>query len=300
MKYCINIFFCFIFLATAMSQSDKVPAVKKTTKDKGNSLMWSKAGDSLFVEVQNGHKFLMHRLKAGQTLYSIKNFYSVDITDLYFNNLNLETNDLKIGQVIRIPIVSEAIKLYQKSSSKDSSLIPLYYKIRPAETLYRISRVFFRLPVDIVKSRNHLISDNLEKGQVLQIGWISKTGIPDSLYSFNGLTGILGEESKKNKYKYEERFTGMNEEVINGIASWDKSMDLSSKNKLYVMSSTVKKGRIVRLENPMTQRYLYAKVVASKPQNSSAEESIVILTPTVARALGGLDSRFHVRMYYCK
>ena len=283
-----------------MSQSDKLLTLQKTTKGTANTLMWKNEGDSLFVDVQNGHKYLMHNLKAGQTLYSIKKFYSVDITDLYFNNSNLKTNDLKIGQVIRIPVVSEAIKLYKESGSKDSSLIPVYYKIRPSETLYRISRVFFRLPVDIVKSRNHLISDNLEKGQVLQIGWISKTGIPDSLYTFNGLTGILGEESQKNKYKYEERYNGINEEVINGIASWDKSMDLSSKNKLYVMSSKVKKGSIVRLENPMTQRYLYAKVVASKPENSTTRESIVILTPTVARALGGLDSRFHVRMYFCK
>ena len=93
---------------------------------------------------------------------------------------------------------------------------------------------------------------------------------------------------------------GKNEKLLEGTACWDKAMDLSSGNKLYVLCSKVVKGGIVRIENPMTKRFLYAKVVASKPENSFSQSSIVMLTPTVAEALGGLDSRFYVKIHYCK
>jgi len=166
--------------------------------------------------------------------------------------------------------------------------------------MYRISRVHFRLPTDILKSRNQLTSDALSKNQILHIGWISKEGIPDSLRNFTGLSGMLGEESQKNKYRYEAKFNGQNEHVLEGTACWDTEMNLSAKNKLYVMCSIVPKGGIVRIENPMTNRYLYARVVAPKPVNSFTQKSIVMLTPTVAQALGGLDSRFYVRLFYCK
>ena len=48
------------------------------------------ATDSLYVEVWSGQKYLSHKIRAGQTLYSIKKFYAVDISDLYYCNPILE------------------------------------------------------------------------------------------------------------------------------------------------------------------------------------------------------------------
>ena len=270
-------------------------ATKKTSK----SLTFP-AKDSLFVILSNGQQYIVHTIQPSQTLYSIKRFYAVDLSDLYYSNPGLETNGLKVGQKILVPFLSKAMKLYRSADFKDTSFIPVYYKVRPSETMYRIARVYFRLPTDVLKSRNRLLTDELNKNQILHIGWISKSGIPDSLKNFSGIPGILGEESQTNKFHYEAKFDGKNEHATEGIACWDKAMDLSAKSKLYVMCSFVPKGAIVRIENPMTNRYLYAKVVSPKPQNSFAQEAIVVLTPTVAQALGGLDTRFYVKLYYCK
>lgn len=257
--------------------------------------------DSLLVEVINGQKYLLHTVRPGHTLFAIKSFYGIDLRDVYYSNSNVNTNDLKVGQQIKVPVVSKAIQQYQGPNFVPSAHFPVYYKVRPSETLYRIARVHFRLPVDVLKSRNQLMSNDLKTGQVLHIGWISKYGIPDSLHqSLGGLPGVLGEESQRNKFRYEVNYTGDNEQILQGTACWDKAMSLSAKNKLYVMASMVPKGGIVRIENPMTNRFLYAQVVASKPENSFAGKAIVVLTPTVAKALGGLDSRFHVKLYYCK
>jgi len=256
--------------------------------------------DSLFVKVQSGQKYLTHIVRPQQTLYSIKKFYGIDFSDIYYSNPGVETNDLKIGQKLRIPIVNRALKYFKNPTTADSTLIPIYYQVRPKETMFRISRVHFRIPADIIKARNQLTSDALSKDQILHIGWISKDGIPDSLRTFTGLPGILGEENQKNKYRYEAKLATGKEQQTDGTAYWDKNMSLSAKNKLYVMSSIVEQGQVLLIKNPLTKRQLYAKVVAPIPSNSSTKGTIVMLTPTVAKALGGLDNRFYVQVAYCK
>jgi LysM repeat protein len=255
--------------------------------------------DSLFVEVVNGQRYLRHQLKQGQTLYSICKFYAVKPSELYFNNPSLEVNDLRIGQVIRVPMLRAALLLQKNKHEETQAFIPIYYKVKPKETLYRIARVHFQIPVEDLKLRNELQSNDLNEGRHLKIGWIDARGIPDSLQQTLGLTGILGEESNRNQQQYKAAYNGSNEQLAEGIACWDKQMQLSSKNKLYVMSSIIKKGQYIRVENPMTKRFLYAKVVAPKPQNSFTKGALVVLTPTVAKALGALDARFFVRIFYC-
>ncbi|MCH2021098.1 MAG: LysM peptidoglycan-binding domain-containing protein [Saprospiraceae bacterium] len=302
MNFCLNII-CFIFFGLFAFRPIYLFAEDLNDQVDVSSLDYvfsSKQSDSLFVRILNGQQYLIHSLQSGQTLYSLKNFYGVDLSDIYRNNPSLDPNDLSIGQKICIPIANKAIHLFLESETIDNMFIPIYYKVRSSETLYGISKMYFRLPLEIFRSRNKLISDELNEGQVLHVGWISKTGIPDSLKIFTGLSGVLAEESKKNKILYEEKLNGQNEKLLEGTACWDKTMDLSSANKLYVLCSKVIKGGIVRIENPMTKRFLYAKVVAQKPENSFSQSSIVMLTPTVAEGLGGLDARFYVKMYYCQ
>lgn len=302
MKFYCSIFFVLVFNAFLIAQNDGFAEFKMDQLGiQAYKPTWKlNHADSLYVEVQNGQKYLLHTITLGQTLYSIKKFYAVDLSDLYYSNPNLETNGLKVGQKIRIPLINKAIKRYTGTAFVATDYIPIYYKVRPTETVYRISRMYFRIPSDILRSRNQLLTDDLTTNQTLHIGWISKSGIPDSLKSFTGLSGVLGEESQKNKYRYEAKFNGKNEKTLRGTACWDKAMSLSATNKLYVMCSYVPKNGIVKIENPMTNRFLYAKVVAAKPENSFTQKSIVVLTPTVAKALGGLDSRFYVKLSYCK
>lgn len=301
-------FYCCIFLfifsyALLQAQTDGFAEFKMEQLGiKKYQPTWKMSSeDSLFIEILNGQKYLLHTIRTGQTLYSIKKFYAVDLSDIYYSNPNIKgANDLKVGAQLRIPVLSKAIKRFQETNFDASAYIPIFYKVRPTETMYRISKVYFRLPSEILMSRNQLLSESLNKGQILHIGWIDKNGIPDSLKNFTGLPGILGEESQKNKYRYEAVFNGKNEKTLQGTACWDKAMDLSAKNKLYVMCSYVPKNGIVRIENPMTGRQLYAKAVAAKPENSFTQGSIIVLTPTVAEALGGLDARFYVKIHYCE
>ncbi len=307
MKYYISIFILFWITNTLYSQFNNdgftefkmehfstLPSPQKT-----KPTVVSK--EFLQIEISNGQKYLIHTVQAGQTIYAIKKFYGVDFSDIYYSNAGLETRGLRVGQKLKIPIINKAIIFFKKPNFVAENFIPIFYRVRSGETMFRLSRVYFRIPADILKSRNNLSSDVLSKNQLLHIGWLSKNGIPDSLKQYTGISGLLGEQNKINKYRYEALLAkGKKEQKTDGTACWDKKMNLSAKNKLYVMCSYVPAGSVVRIENPMSKRFLYAKVVAPKPENSFTEDAIIMLTPTVANTLGALDARFNIRLYYCK
>lgn len=258
------------------------------------------AKDSVFLHVEMGQKYLLHKVLPGQNLYRIKQFYGLELSDLYYSNPTLDEEGLKPYRYLKIPIVGKAIRKHKGRDFVDSTYVPLYYRVKKSETMYGIAKRYFGIPIDILQRRNNLTSTSLSPKQVLHIGWISKAGIPDSLRKYTGLTGVLGEENIKNKYRY-ERLQGEKPELMKeGVARWFRDMQLIDRNKLYVMCSEVSAGSIVRIENPMTNRFLYAKVIGKVPETSSTADAVVVLSPTVAQALGALDTRFfvNVRFYH--
>ncbi|MCP4439219.1 MAG: LysM peptidoglycan-binding domain-containing protein [Aureispira sp.] len=254
--------------------------------------------DSVFLKVESGQKYLLHKVLPGQNLYRIKQFYGVELSDLYYSNPILEKEGLKPGRYLKIPIVGRAIRKHTGKDFVDSSYVAVYYKVKKSDTMYGIAKRYFGIPIPILQHRNNLSTTSLSPKQVLHIGWVSKAGIPDSLRKYTGLTGVLGEENAKNKYKYEHLQGEKPELMKEGVARWFRGMDLAGKNKLYVMCSQVKAGNIVRIENPMTHRFLYAKVIGEVPENSATADAVVVLSPTVAQALGALDSRFFVNVRF--
>lgn len=254
--------------------------------------------DSLFLKIEHGQKFLMHTVKKGQSAYSIKEYYSISIQDLYHMNPTIQDYGLKIGQRLKIPIISRVLKRYKPKV--DTAFLPVYYKVKPSETLYRIAKVYFGLPIDVIKNRNKLASNTLYKNQVLHVAWFPKTGVPDTLKGITGLTGILGKTSAMHQKRYESLSLSKGELLQEGVACWLKGTNFSDKASLSVMHNQAPVGSILRIENPMNGRMLYAKVVGTIPETSLAEGSTVMLSPNVAYGLGAIDARFFVRVYYLK
>lgn len=87
-------------------------------------------------------------IKSGDTLYSIAKKYGVNVDELKnYNNLN--SNILKVGQVLKIP---------QKEVNK--------YIVKSGDTLYKIAKNF-GITVDELMALNNLNNTNLSIGQEL-------------------------------------------------------------------------------------------------------------------------------------
>lgn len=133
-------------------------------------------------------------VKKGDSLYSIANKYNTSVNDLKTLN-NLSTNNLSIGQVLKLPNNNQTT-----DTTKNIS-----YTVKKGDSLYSIAKKY-NTTVSIIKSNNNLKSETLQIGQILkipaneteetnQITYQVKKG--DSLYSIAKKYNTTAEEIKK-------------------------------------------------------------------------------------------------------
>ena len=114
----------------------------------------------------NPDNMFMYTVKRGDTLYSISRIYNIPVNDIKKLNY-LTSNNLSIGQVIRIP---------EKYNNYDEMKVPTFinYTVKSGDTLYSISKKYGVL-VDSIIQDNSLKNNNLNVGQVLKIRTIGTT-----------------------------------------------------------------------------------------------------------------------------
>ncbi|MBN2520957.1 MAG: LysM peptidoglycan-binding domain-containing protein [Bacteroidales bacterium] len=70
--------------------------------------------DSLLLAENEDEKYVFHKVKRKETLYSLSKRYNVNIQDIKDSNPELKYNQLKYGQTIKIPIKKEEIKKFNE------------------------------------------------------------------------------------------------------------------------------------------------------------------------------------------
>ncbi len=103
-----------------------------------------------------------HRVKKGETLWSIAKHYGVSVSALKRLN-HLRSSRIKPGDIIKVPQrrISYARK---KNKTKKRG----YYTVKKGDTLWKIARKT-GVSVDKIKKVNGLISTSIKPGQVLKI-----------------------------------------------------------------------------------------------------------------------------------
>ncbi len=112
--------------------------------------------DSIGVTTKAGNNYILHKVVAGETLYSISRKYAVSVQSIKEVN-NEVTDNLKLGQTIMIPMANGQ----ELNGSKT-------HTVRQSETLYSISRQY-NVPLTELRKWNNLTEDNLWVGQKLVV-----------------------------------------------------------------------------------------------------------------------------------
>ncbi len=260
-------------------------------KDQPTPLLTSK--DSLLLTVEAGRKFIHHPIKLKQTLFSISKYYNIDLDELFEYNLSFRDDpSLRVGDRVKIPIPNKAIKRYKSSSFVASKNIGIYYVVQAGDNLYQISKRYFEMPIDSIVKRNHLKNNSLKPGQRLLMGWMGTEGI-----HVDWRTIQAPAESDALKTQYNEGKLTKKEIAAQGVCVWPK--DSKEKGSLYALHRDAAIGSIICVDNPMSNRTVYAKVIGRIPV--SYERNIeIILSPEAARKLGARDPRFFVKTKYLK
>lgn len=176
-----------IFLGLQIGQALKIPVNKA---DEESSLRKGKKD------------FIYHRVKKGQTLYSLSKKYNVSQEDIITCNPTVKYG-ININQVIKIPkskdVVAEIQKVPINETLKDTIRVAsdfTFHTVEKKETIYSLTR-FYEISEDILLEHNPEISKGLKIGQVLKIPKVSNIEMETVLFQ--------DETKKTDSILYEQR-----------------------------------------------------------------------------------------------
>lgn len=141
-----------------IDNSDEATFLKNNLEGVGEAIVIALA-DYLNVTYQPMTGSNYYIVKKGDSLYSIANRYNTTVSELKTLN-NLSTNNLDIGQVLKIPTETS-----EEAPSEEGEII---YTVKSGDSLYRIASLY-NTTIDEIKSLNNLTSNTLSIGQKLKI-----------------------------------------------------------------------------------------------------------------------------------
>ncbi len=193
------------------------------------------------IVVIDGSRYMLHRVEAGQTIYSLTKLYGVSDKELYAANIGLRTEGLKAGAQIKIPYKA-AGKTGGERKAFDT------HTIAKGETLYSISKKYKISINTIIEDNGSLDPTNLKIGERVNIrrseqGKSNDSHIEAELKEY----GKRMESVDPTGYSY---YVTDNGETISIIA---KRMGVSKEsiarvNNLSSTEASLSKGTILRIE----------------------------------------------------
>ncbi len=262
--------------------------------DTGDSLRYLRPHDTLYLSIGPGEMMTTHTVVAGQTLFSLAKFYGLTTQELKFFNPGLG-NGLALDQQVQIPIPTKAIVRVKPDTFYRWAYAPLYYRVRPGDTVYGLSKRFFKMPIDSVHQRLENWEGTLKVGQRYFVGWLSTSGIPRELRQ-GQVHPLFRENYELARHVQRYVAEGKREYEQSGAAFWEAEKD--SRN-FYVLHDEAPLDSYLRITNPMKSRYIYAKVVGRIPR-STPPNILMVMSSRCARLLGAKDPEFFVEIQYYK
>lgn len=261
----------------------------------GDSLRYLTQNDTVFLSVGYlGEKVFEHQMEKKQTLFSLAQFYGLSVEELYYYNPGLKDGQVALGQQVRVPIPNRAIIRYRPEDFAPWKYAPVFYKVRKGDTVYRIAKVYFRMPIDTIRGRAGLTNNDLKVDQLIQVGWMNINGIPEEYREFVG--GPLERRNHALKQVYLRTLSPKGKNEQRGVACWRK--DARESSDLYALHRKAPINSIVEVYNPMTYRTVYVKVIGRIPDTAYGDNVKVVLSPLAANLLGARDPRFFVHVRY--
>lgn len=148
-----------IFLGLQVGQALKIPVV-----DEKSTLGGDKKDN-----------FIYHKVKKGQTLYSLSKKYDISVDDIIMFNPDSRYG-INIGQILKIPQTKEVVETIQQYPIKDELINDtvkvkddfIYHTVAKKETFFSLTREF-DISQDELLKYNPFLADGLKAGQTIKI-----------------------------------------------------------------------------------------------------------------------------------
>lgn len=232
----------------------------------------------------NGDPYFLHRTAFSTDLRKIAHVFMCPFLSLQKANPQFSQTAVAEGDIIVIPLDRSILSTSQDDGT---SAVPVMYWIQPGETLFRIARRYFDVPVETLVRLNKLQSTNITAGRKILVGWLD-----------TGTRRIYDHVSRIETSEYAPSigpFYGDSPVFKAGIAYWNKQSE--DTGHLFAMHRTARINSLIEITNPMFNSHVLVKVVGRIPDTYRNDVEVVI-SPGVARALGAIDSRFRAELRY--
>lgn len=230
---------------------------------------------------------IIEKMESGVTLYSLSRKYNISVDSILAANPDLNPGAIPLGYPVNIPIDAHAI-IYSAPAS-DNDTLPVFYRVQPKETLYRISKVYLGTAPETLIALNPRIKESLSIGQVILLGWYVPAA---NTYNPAGEGMPTIEDSTVKDFSNEYVTEGKVIREQKGLAFWKPG---NMQSHYYVLHPTAKVGTYMEVTNPMLHRTLTAKVAGNIPPGLYPAQVGLVVSPSVARALGVLDQQFFAK-----
>ena len=278
----MNRLFCLIFSALFLMACSRT--------------VWSQSAEPAFVQIDPKlGKVVYHRVLQHETLYGIAKIYGVRENDLHRLNPKLKKHRKKLPPVIKIPIRADQVLARLPLLKSKRDFIPIYYVAKKKDNPFRISRVLFDMPTNLLVKRNNIKQNRIKEGQTLHIGWLKKEREP-LVVRVGRETESKAEEIKTSEQRMFELQLEEHQVIqTNQVAYWT---DNQSSRGLFVMHRVAPTKSIIEIVNPMYDKVAYAKVIGKLPDHLYSKEIDMVVSPALAKELGVVDSKFFVQVRY--
>ena len=273
-------FISFFFLTEAKSQLSSFPII--TTKD------------TVFIGYMEGKYFLSHLIKKEDNLNSIASYYGTTLAAIKEIN-GMTDSQVKANKTIKIPIPYNSIKSpVLRSSFEKYSFIPVFYKVKKGDTLYKLFRIYFPRDSKEIKNINSIKTNIIKIDSKLLIGYFPvqhiKKPSTDIVLQANKNKDTLSLTSDKTK------------NVLVTVSGAAKTFDSPFEKTEYafVLSNKIPEHSVVEITNPMSNKKLTGKVIGKIPPGKYPLDILLLLAKNDALDLGFLDLKFFVSVKYYK
>lgn len=148
-----------IFLGLQVGQALKIPVVDQKS--------------TLTGDLKD--EFIYHKVKKGQTLYSLSKKYDVSVDDIITFNPDSRYG-INIGEVLKIPSNPQVVETIQQYPRKDEPIKDtvriedkfIYHTVAKKETFFSLTREF-DISQDELLKHNPFLADGLKAGQTIKI-----------------------------------------------------------------------------------------------------------------------------------
>jgi murein DD-endopeptidase MepM/ murein hydrolase activator NlpD len=290
-------------------------------------------------------KDITHTVGPKESLTSIGRLYNINGRELAnYNKIEYEKG-LTLGQVLKIPgknaaAKAAAVPVPAKIVTPAKTVVaktekgkPVYHTVGKKETLYHISTLYNKVPIDDIKKWNNLTSDALSEGAKLIVGYTGtkkeqpvkedvveipkpkKEETPPQKNIEEVKTAAVVKEVKNEpavqvkavnfnggifKSLYESQTSNNNLVSETGTGGVFKSTSGWEDGKYYCLHNTAPAGTVIKITNVANGKSVYAKVLDLIPDIKQNTGLIIRLSNAAADALGSAENKLDCTLNYSK